>query len=410
VARTLEATGKVNYINCSAGSQFAHYGLVIGPGYIPLGFFSPFHSAIRRAVEKIPVFASVRINDPVQAEKILEDGHADLVVMTRAQIADPEISKKAQAGKLDEIRHCIACVQGCIGRGFRLKSITCTQNPRVGREAETTFAPARKQKKVVVVGGGPAGMEAARTAAERGHQVVLFEKEKDLGGQVNIITRIPERGEFNELIRWRRFQLDKLGVKIVLGKEADERVILGESPDAVVLATGSLPTKPEFPGGDLPNVHHLVQVLWENVPLGEHVVIVDTVFKQQAVTLADHLAGMEKKVTLVTPLPYPGMFLGITEIPIMFMRMLTKGVTFMESSEALEFTGDTLIVRNNFTQLTQNIEKIDSLIVIQANRQNDGLFWKLMDKIPEIYRIGDCASPRDVLQAIREGFDVGRKI
>ncbi|UCD83279.1 MAG: FAD-dependent oxidoreductase, partial [Deltaproteobacteria bacterium] len=338
VARKLEATGKVDFLNCSAGSQFGHYTLVIGPCYVPLGMFVPFHSQIRSAVEKTPVFASVRINDPVQAEKALEDGHADLIVMTRGQIADPELANKSQAGNLDEIRHCIACVQGCINRVFRELSITCTQNARVGREAETELKPAEKKKKLIVIGGGPAGLEAARVAAERGHQVTLYEKDKELGGQINIITKIPDRDEYSEIVRWRKFQLEKLGAKVVLEKEADEQTVLQESPDAVIVATGSQPVAPSFLGGDRGNVFNQFQVLRDGVELGEHVVIYDNVFKQPAITLADYLAGLDKKVDLVSPVYSPGILMGFTEIPIMLMRCFSKGVNFILHCMIREFT------------------------------------------------------------------------
>lgn len=410
VAKKLEATGKVDFLNCSAGSQFGHYTLVIGPCYVPLGMFVPFHGLIRGAVEKTPIFASVRINDPVQAEKILEDGHADLVVMTRGQIADPELANKAQAGKLEDIRHCIACVQGCINRIFRELSITCTQNAAVGREGSSELKPADKKKKVVVIGGGPAGLEAARVAAERGHQVVLFEKEKELGGQINTIKRVPERDEFSEIVRWRKFQLDKLGVKVLLGKNADAPAILAENPDAVVVATGSRPVEPSFKFKDRKKIKNQVEALWDTDSLGEHVVIVDYIFKQQGITLADYLTGIGKKVDMVTPVYMPGVLLGFTEIPIMLMRCFTKGVNFILNNNIKEFSDGKVTYINHFDKREGEIEGVDSVVMIEAGLQNDELFWGLKGKVKELYRIGDAASPRDLLQAIREGFDVGREI
>ncbi|MBU4037126.1 MAG: FAD-dependent oxidoreductase, partial [Proteobacteria bacterium] len=240
IARQFEATGKIDFIHVGGPFYEGIYGLGMGM-QVPLGFYTP-HAVGFKEVVDLPVLNDFRINDPVQGEKILADGQGDMVGMIRALIADPELPNKAMEGRLEEIRSCIACDQGCIGRVFKGKSMTCLQNATVGLEQKIgTLAPVSAKKKVLIVGGGPAGMETARVARLRGHEVILYEKEKKLGGQVNIAVKAPGRAEFGGITRYLVKQMELLGVKVNLGVTATSELVAKENPDAVVIATGSNP-------------------------------------------------------------------------------------------------------------------------------------------------------------------------
>ncbi|MBI4768664.1 MAG: NAD(P)-binding protein, partial [Deltaproteobacteria bacterium] len=212
IALKLEETGNIDYLSVCAGLA-GH----VPPMYYPLGCFVHLAVGIKEVVN-IPVICHGRINDPVQAEQILENNQADFIGMARALICDPEWPKKAKEGRLDEIRKCIGCNQACIGFYQKNWPISCTLNPEAGREGRLAIIPATKKKRVMVIGGGGAGLEAARVAALRGHQVTLYEKEDTLGGQLNIASKIPGRIDFAEAVRYFSNQMKLLGVEVVLGK------------------------------------------------------------------------------------------------------------------------------------------------------------------------------------------------
>src|SRR5204862_6302051 len=185
------------------------------------GVYVPLAAAIKRAAPAMPILHASRIVDPFQADQLVSAGHVDVVGMTRALIADPELPRKARAGALDDIRTCVGANEGCIDRIYQGKPVTCVQNPATGREAELgDMPPAAVARKVIVVGGGVAGLEAARTAALRGHRVALWERSHELGGQLLLAARAPARAEYARLVRFLAAQVRKLGVAIRLGGAA----------------------------------------------------------------------------------------------------------------------------------------------------------------------------------------------
>ena len=275
----------------------------IPPMYFPMGFAVYLASAIKKVVD-VPVMTVGRIIDPVQAENIMAEGHADLVCMNRAMICDPEFPKKAREGRVDEIRKCMGDMEGCWQR--ILIGVRCSYNPVIGRETEPGWAeliPAKKKKKVMVIGGGPAGLETARVAAARGHKVSLWEKGDDLGGQTLIAAKAPGRDGFLELPRYYKYQMKLLGVDVHLNTEATVDTVKKENPDVVVIATGSYPRRPaDIPGINQDNVVTVRDVLTGKAKVGQNVVVSDFHPNFQGGTCAEFLADQGKTVTMLSPL------------------------------------------------------------------------------------------------------------
>ena len=303
ISKLLDASGLVDYINSWVGSVPGEPSI---RHHVPPYYHDPGDSAWRaegiKDLVSVPVIGIGRINTPALAEEMLASGKMDLVGMVRELIADPYFPIKAKEGRVDDIRMCLACSQSCAGRQGLGLPITCIYNPVTGHEKEWADpGPAPVKKKVVVVGGGPAGMEAARVAAERGHNVVLFERSDRLGGMINIAMLPPHRESYEEIILFGEKQLPKLGVDVRLGVEADAGTVLSETPDAVIIATGSTPYMTEIPGAEGQNVLTVGDVL-TGAETGERVVIIDTQGNPPASLVADFLSDQGKHVEIVTGL------------------------------------------------------------------------------------------------------------
>jgi thioredoxin reductase len=409
IARQLEGDGRLDYFNTAAGIDIqaaAH----VPPTYYPPGCFVYLSAALKETVQ-LPVFAMGRINDPVQAEKILKDGQADVIAMVRALICDPELPNKAREGRTEEIRHCIGCEEGCYGRLRRARlPSTCAINPEAGKEKEMAIVPATIKKRVLVIGGGPAGLEAARVAAFRGHEVALFEKEPQLGGQANIAAKAPGRDDFAEIPRYYAYQLQMLGVKIHLDTEADEENINNVSPEAVVIATGSLPLSLGVPILDGANVVELQDVLQDKVVTGENVVVVAGENGNQALSVADYLAEQGKRVEVLNEALYAGSELPFCTLQSIYTRLLYKGVVLTPLVRVKEIKGNTVVVYNIFTEMERHIEGIDTVVQAMGGKANNDLFYSLKRSFKETYAVGDCLSQRGLLDAVLDGARVGRQI
>lgn len=404
ISRILEATGKIDYLLICAGSRGPAH---IPPSYYPLAPFVYLPAGVKEVV-KLPVFCTGRINDPVLAERILADGQADLIGMTRATLADPDMPNKAREGRGDEIRRCVGCMEGCVGRG--VGNITCALNPETGREGILVTNPAENTKKVMVIGAGAAGMEVARVAASRGHKVSIYEKEDILAKELLIASKCPGREDFEEVTRCYTRQLKQLGVDIHLGITVTAEMVLRENPDAVVVATGALPYIPDLPGANAANVVEMRQVLLGEVETGENVVIVDCQNHIYGLDTADFLVDNGKNVELLAEAVFAGNQVNGYTIEAIYTRVLAKGVVITPLTRCKEIRGDTLITANVLTGQEKEISGVDTVVFCTDGIANDSLYRELKGKVKELYQAGQCVSPRKIIDSIYDGALVGRKI
>ncbi len=413
IAGVLENMGQIDFFDLSLGT-FHNLFLVEGSMHTPLGYTIPLSAGIRSVVD-LPVYCTNRINDPHLAEKILSDGQGNVINMVRALIADPELPNKAREGRDNDIRHCIACNQGCIGRMGLGYTIGCIQNPAAGFEAELgkeTFKLCKKPKKVIVVGAGPAGLEAARTAALRKHNVILYEKDNEVGGQNIIAGKAAGRQEITGITRWLLSQVNKLDIDVQLGVEADVQMILNQKPDVVIVATGSVPKINPFPGEYAsPDVVNTQQVLNKEVVVGQNVLFIDLDGHHQGTGTAEFLADQGKSVHMITPSLFVGGQLGpLQDLYLARQRLEKKRVKVTPDIAVIEIQGTLVKGLNVYSNEMLDFDGYDTVVLAAGNQSLDQLYFDLKDKVPELFRIGDCVAPRKTDMAIVEGHRIGNLI
>ena len=408
IARRLAASSLVDFLSVIGGGAHTYTlqaAAVPNMSFAP-AVFVPVATAIKSVAPGLPIFHASRIVDPLHADRIVAAGQIDVVGMTRALIADPELPRKAREGRLDDIRRCVGANEGCIDRIYQGKAVTCVQNPTTGREGELgDLRRAPTTKHVVVVGGGVAGLEALR-----GCRVVLMEKAAELGGQILLAARAPARAEYAGIVRFLASQVEKLGVDVRLGMEATPALVLGEHPDAVVIATGSHPHIPPVPGSDGKHVVTDRDVLGGEATVGSQVVVIDDVHTEQALSTAELLLDQGKRVEVISPLFYVGQDIGVTSIAPLYTRLYTKGVVLTPCSELRAVEGSTVIVRNVFSGAERRIESVDTVVLATGSRSTDALYRALKGQVPALYAAGDCVAPRGVHQAILDGIRAARAI
>ena len=379
----------------------------VPPNTIPAGCNVDLAAEVKSKV-KIPVMVVGKINDPILAESILEKGKADFVTLGRALVADPEFPKKVQEARADEIRHCLACNichENVVVKGLPLK---CTVNPQVGREKEWEIARAARIKKLLVIGGGPGGMEAARISALRGHAVTLWEKKGSLGGQLNIAVVPPHKESLKELLNYLTVQIQKLGVAIELNKEATVESVIGFSPDAVILANGSRPMLPEISGlrEQETKVLFAQEVLSGNKKTGSTVVIIGG--ELVGCETGDFLTEKGKKVTITSLLPEIATNLPLINRSSLLRRLEEKGVMMLPNVRYDLITEDGVTITT--AKGEKKLLKADSIVLCAGLVPQNELFQSLLGKVKECYAVGDCVQPRRILEAIEEAADIARKI
>lgn len=391
----LLADAGIDALHCSAGMTFNRY-LYCAPMGIRPGYNLPLAAAMKEAVG-IPVIAAGRLNDPRLAEKALQEGVADMVSVGRGLISDPDLPEKAARGDFGSIRFCIGCNEACGPR-----PAGCMINPQAGRELDLVVAPAAKPRSVLVIGGGPAGLEAALVAASSGHRVRLFERAGRLGGQLAVGAIPPAKQELMVWIEYAESQLRRMGVEVRLGETASAETVARLAPDCVILATGSSPVWPSIDGIDRAVTATAVDVLNGLAEVGDEVVVVGG--GETGCETADFLASLGRRVTVVEMLPVVAREVVAEQRHYLMERLQAGGVQLLVSARATEYRDRKLVVEgpDGVAEL-----KADTVVLAVGSRSDRQLVDQLRGVVQDVRVIGDAEHPGNAVDAIRRGFEEG---
>ncbi len=395
IAVQLEEMG-VDMLNVSAGVYESTWA-IIPPMNISPGWIADYAAEVKEVVS-VPVATVGRINDPFIAESILLSGKADLIVMGRASLADPALPNKFAAGEYEDIRPCIGCQQGCLDILFKNEPIRCLSNPTLGFEYLNEFHKAENPKRITVVGAGPAGLEAARTAALAGHQVTLYEAGDHIGGQFATAAIPPNKGDISSIIAWLGRQVEKLGVNIKFNTRYTADLCNDEKPDLVIVATGATPAKPPIPGIDGENVVTAEEVLTGRVAAKQRVVIAGGGLV--GAETATYLASLGRQVTIVEALSDIALDEEFTRRGLLLKNIEAQHIEVITNAKIIS-------IKDNAVEIEKDNETstipAETVVLALGMDPNKALVQELEGKAP-LKVIGDADNPRDALEAIREGF------
>lgn len=406
VARRLESAG-VDALSVSAGIYesepwFSRIFPVMG---MPEGCNVPLADEIKK-VTGIPIIVAGKLGDAAVAERVLVDGKADLIAVGRGLLADAEWASKASEGRQEDICPCIYCNEGCAGSISNFWRATCVVNPALGREKEYRIEPVRSKKRVLVIGGGPGGMEAARVAALRGHDVALWERGASLGGQL-IAASVPQfKKQVGDLVRYLEAQVKKAGVKVDLGKEATPESVKDLGRDVAIVATGATYSVPDIPGVRGDNVATATQVLLGQKTAGEKVVVVGG--GEVGSEVAWFLAEQGKKVTIVEMLYGVAVDVNLFSRFYLLDKLAELGVEMLTMTTVQEITGQGVVAVD--AGKNRRVIEADTVVLATGFRCNGELAEGLRDRIPEVYTIGSCVNPGKIGDAMHDAARVARQI
>ncbi len=414
IARCLAGDGLIDFISVTSGSIYTSH--LTRPGlYQPPGFAIPLAAGIKAAVA-LPVFAQGSIVDPEMAAELLAEGKADAVEMTRALIADPELPQKWREGRIDDIRPCLLANQDNIIGLVQNPRLSCANNPAAGYEREAEFAPlkrARAPHRVLVVGGGPAGLEAARVAALRGHDVTLYEREPRLGGAIRLAAAAPGRERLVLAVDWLERQVRVLDVNIRTEVDITAEQIGEESPDAAIVAVGGLPGQQAgvrfHPSAPVVNPR---QVMRGEIPTSPgRAVILDTLGDPVGMAVTEWLVERGWHVEVVTSDMFVGQRLTASlELTAWNQRAAARGIVFRPQFDTLEVTEHSVIGVDHFDYREIRLDGIDLVVDVSPEVPDETLYFALKACGLRVFRAGDCVAPRYLSHAILEGYRAGREV
>jgi len=404
IAKRFEAAG-IHGLHVRAGGYHSPAWLV-PPMYMEDGCSVPLAQPIKEAVN-IPVIVDGKIRVPEVAEKILEEGKADFIGIARPMLADPDWPKKAREGRAEDIRQCIACNE-CIIRLGDWKPLGCSVNPALGIEWDCDIVAAPKPKSVLVIGGGPAGMEAAIVASQRGHKVSLYEKNDKLGGHLIEAAAPPFKKTINSLLNQLTTELSKTSAEVHLGEEATVETVQRLKPDVVIIASGSTPQIPDVPWAKQDIVATAIDVLRGRVKVGQEVAVLGG--NEIGAETALYLAQMGKTVTLVRrgPEPMPPDMGSFNVVRLMEMLAEHK-VRWITNVDVREITANGVVLVDKKNGHEQTL-KANTVVLARGMVEDNKLYGELEGKVQELYIIGDSTKPRRIWEAMHDGFHIAREI
>ena len=406
VSRRLEELG-VDAIHVSSGN-YASFdrGYMIAPMSMPDGLQVPFAEWIKSCV-KIPVIAVGKIRSPAMADDIIRTGRADFVAIGRSLLADPDWPKKAEDGRVDQIRNCIACNEGCISRLFAQQDVWCTVNPETGHEDEFAKPLSKDKKRVFIAGGGPSGMEAARIASLRGHRVVLFEQRDHLGGTLLLASMPPKRPGWSELRDYLVGEMKRLGVDVRLGTKATAELARKEGADVAIVAIGASQYPPRIPGIEMKNVVLSRDLLEGTARIrGEKVVVLGG--GTSGAQIADFLSQRGYDVTIVTAGKEIAKDSAVVVRALFLDRLQQCGVTMLTDTRIVGIMkGKVLIVGPGDSEELPGELPADTVVASTGAKPNDSLADDLSTVVKQVFVVGDAVEPRDVTYAMLEGARAG---